>query len=80
MDLVMSGLDYRRTPLDLRQRLAFSQAETARLLAWLRQQPGVRGCVPPSTCNRTELYLSGELETPWRPCSACSKRQGLQNL
>ena len=76
MNLVMSGLDYRRTPLDLRQRLAFSQAETARL----RQQPGGRGYVLLSTCNRTELYLSGEPETPWRPCSACSKRQGLQNL
>ena len=66
MSLVMSGLDYLRAPLDLRQRLAFSKSEVSRLLAWLQSQPGVRGCVLLSTCNRTELYLSGEAETPWR--------------
>ncbi len=66
MSLVMSGLDYRRAPIALRERLAFSKGETARLVRWLRTRPGVTGCVLLSTCNRTELYLSGEAETPWR--------------
>ena len=66
MTLMMSGLDCHRTPLDQRQRLAFSQSLTEEFLHWLRAQPGVEGCVLLSTCNRTELYLSGSAETPWR--------------
>ena len=66
MNLVMSGLDCHRASLDLREKLAFSKQELLGMLDWLRQQPGVEGCVLLSTCNRTELYLSGETETPWR--------------
>ena len=66
MSLVMSGLDCHRASIALRERLAFSQQEVRELLMWLRHQPGVEGCVLLSTCNRTELYLSGEADTPWR--------------
>ena len=66
MSLVMSGLDCHRASIALRERLAFSQQEVRELLVWLRHQPGVEGCVLLSTCNRTELYLSGEADTPWR--------------
>ena len=66
MSLVMSGLDCHRASIALRERLAFSQQEVRELLVWLRHQPGVEGCVLLSTCNRTELYLSGETDTPWR--------------
>lgn len=66
MSLVMSGLDCHRASIALRERLAFSQQEARELLLWLRHQPGVEGCVLLSTCNRTELYLSGETDTPWR--------------
>ena len=64
--LMMSGLDCHRAPLDQRQRLAFSQSLAEEFLHWLRGQPGVEGCVLLSTCNRTELYISGSAETPWR--------------
>ena len=67
MSLVMSGLDCHGTAIDLRERLAFSRQEVLQMLQWLRQQPGVEGCVLLSTCNRTEIYLSGTAEiTPWR--------------
>ena len=66
MMLVMSGLDCHRAPLDQRQRLAFSQSLAEEFLHWLHAQPGVEGCVLLSTCNRTELYISGSTETPWR--------------
>ena len=66
MSIVMSGLDCHRASIALRERLAFSPQQVQTLLGWLRQQPGVDGCVLLSTCNRTELYLSGEAETPWR--------------
>ena len=64
--LTMSGLDCHRTPLDQRQRLSFSQSLAEEFLHWLHAQPGVEGCVLLSTCNRTELYISGSAETPWR--------------
>ena len=66
MTLLMSGLDCHRTPLDQRQRLAFTPSMAEQFLRWLRSQPGVEGCVLLSTCNRTELYISGSAETPWR--------------
>ena len=66
MSIIMSGLDCHRSSIALRERLAFSRPQVQALLAWLGQQPGVEGCVLLSTCNRTELYLSGEAETPWR--------------
>ena len=66
MTLMMSGLDYHRTPIDQRQRLAFSQSLAEEFLRWLHAQSGVEGCVLLSTCNRTELYISGSAETPWR--------------
>lgn len=66
MNLFMSGLDYRHAALDIREKLAFSPDQVRSLLVWLRCQPGVEGCVLLSTCNRTELYLTGSPETPWR--------------
>ena len=66
MSLVMSGLDCHGAPIALRERLAFPRQSAMELLRWLRQQPGVTGCVLLSTCNRTELYLSGTEQTPWR--------------
>ena len=64
--LMMSGLDCHRAPLDQRQRLAFSQSLAEEFLHWLHSQPGVEGCALLSTCNRTELYINGSAETPWR--------------
>jgi len=62
----MSGLDCHRCSLALRERLAFSKQRIPKLLVWLRQQPGVEGCILLSTCNRTELYLTGTAQAPWR--------------
>ena len=66
MSLIMSGLDCHRASLDLRQQLAFSREGVEEISRWLVRQPGVEGCVLLSTCNRTELYISGETEEPWR--------------
>ena len=44
MSLTMSGLDCHRTPLALREQLAFSGEGLRRALDHLRDQPGVTGC------------------------------------
>lgn len=67
MSLVMSGLDCHQAGVRLRETLAFSKDGVKEMLVWLKQQPGVTGCVLLSTCNRTEIYLSGDFESaPWR--------------
>lgn len=77
MSLTMSGLDCHRASIGLRERLAFSGQQVREVLDRLRRQPGVEGCVLLSTCNRTELYLSGSAETPWRLlCRAANVPEG----
>lgn len=66
MGLIMSSLDHCRASVDLRGQLAFSSRQIPGLLKALLACPRVEGCVLVSTCNRTELYLSGSGETPWR--------------
>ena len=63
MALAMSGLDYDRAPVALRERLSFTKNAVADLDRTLAGRPGVEGAVLLSTCNRTEVYLSGDVET-----------------
>ena len=67
MSLVMSGLDCHRAGVSLREKLAFSRQEVRELLGRIKSQPGITGCVLLCTCNRTEIYLSGDGDvSPWR--------------
>ena len=67
MSLMMSGLDCHKAGVALREKLAFSRQQVQEVLGKLSSQPGVTGCVLLSTCNRTEVYLSGDMQTsPWR--------------
>lgn len=67
MRLWMSGLDYRRAPVALRERLSFSKSGVMDIERRVCRMPGVEGAVLLSTCNRTELYLScGEERNPGR--------------
>ena len=73
MSISMSGLDCHGAGVALRETLAFSKEQVLEMLMKLRAQPGVDGCVLLSTCNRTELYLSGSPEmSPWRLLCRCA--------
>ncbi len=45
--------------MDARETVSFTQGQTERLCRRICREEGVSGCVLLSTCNRTELYLSG---------------------
>lgn len=60
MNLVMTGLDWHKAPIDLRESLSFTRSRVLELDRRLWSREGVEGCVLLSTCNRTELYLSCE--------------------
>jgi len=54
--LFLLGWDFRQTPVELRERLAFSPDRVRQALAELRQQGLLAEGVILSTCNRTEVY------------------------
>ena len=58
MGIIMSGLDYQKAPIALREQLSFTKTQAGALTGRLAQGEGILGCVLLSTCNRTELYLS----------------------
>ncbi|MCD8354875.1 MAG: glutamyl-tRNA reductase [Clostridiales bacterium] len=60
MKLWMSGLDYERTEMALRERLSFPTERVRTLDRAIAGTEGVTGAVLLSTCNRTELYLTAE--------------------
>jgi glutamyl-tRNA reductase len=59
MNIFVSGINYRNTPLEIREKLAFSEHEVKELLAAICSLHGVSGAVMLSTCNRTEIYIDG---------------------
>ena len=57
MSLVVTGLNHRTAPIEIREKLAFGGADQAHLLEALRQRPSLSEAALLSTCNRTEAYL-----------------------
>lgn len=61
--LVTVGLSHHRAPLDVRERVAFAEADLPDALTRLRGLAGVNEAAIVSTCNRTEiLAVAGEPE------------------
>ncbi|MCL2259788.1 MAG: glutamyl-tRNA reductase [Fibromonadales bacterium] len=56
--LIMTGLDHKSASLDIREQFALTKEKTRQILAAIKENNVVGGCVIVSTCNRTELYAS----------------------
>ncbi len=56
MNIVAVGLNHRTAPVELRERLAVTEARLPDALARLKRWPGIDEGVILSTCNRVELY------------------------
>lgn len=62
MPLITLGLSHHTSPIELRERMAFAEADLPDALARLRALDGVQEAAILSTCNRTELMaVSGRL-------------------
>jgi len=57
MNLMMTGIDHKRSALSVRERFAVTKAKAGKALADVKDG-GISGCVILSTCNRMELYAS----------------------
>jgi glutamyl-tRNA reductase len=60
MRLVVTGLNHRTAPVEVRERLAFDPAALPAALRALRKRAGVLEAVILSTCNRVELVAATE--------------------
>jgi glutamyl-tRNA reductase len=54
---IVIGLNHRTAPVEVRERLSFSNEQAREFLTKLRSKPGVSAVVLLSTCNRTEFYM-----------------------
>lgn len=56
MHLLTVGLNYKNTPVELRERFSFADEALGDALDQLRQTKSILECAILSTCNRTEVY------------------------
>src|SRR5207249_6642765 len=56
VSVLVAGLNYKSTPLDLLERFSFDAAQLPKALLAARASEHVREAVILSTCNRTEVY------------------------
>lgn len=56
MILTAFGINHKTAPVDIREKVAFSDDQLVEALASLNKKQGVQGTVIVSTCNRTEIY------------------------
>ena len=61
MSIAMIGIDYKKAPVDIRSLFSFTKKTASETMARLKEKEGVSGCILLSTCNRTELWISGSL-------------------
>lgn len=58
MGISMIGIDYNQASVDVRSEFSFTKKNAMSALERLKKEPGVRGCILLSTCNRMELWVS----------------------
>jgi len=58
MRIAVLGINHKTAPVEIREKLSFSEQSLAKHLLKLKDYPGIEGCIILSTCNRTEIYAS----------------------
>lgn len=60
MELVVFGLNHKTAPVEIRERLSFKESELEKAVRKLKERGIINEAVILSTCNRVEVYASGE--------------------
>lgn len=63
MKLLVTGLNHRTAPVEVRERVAFEAQALPEALCQLKQRPGVIEGMILSTCNRVEVAVTADDET-----------------
>ncbi|MFN3487363.1 MAG: glutamyl-tRNA reductase, partial [Planctomycetota bacterium] len=79
MEISVTGLNHKRAPVELREKLAVDGAALGPALAALQKGLGARELVILSTCNRVEVYAVHDGEPPGveAVAAALGARQGV---
>jgi len=56
--IVVVGLNHRTAPVEVREKMSFSEHSLKNALEKLKSYPLIEGCAILSTCNRTEIYAA----------------------
>ncbi len=68
MKFLVTGLNHRTAPVEVRERLAFNEAKLARALDELKARPGLLEGMILSTCNRVEIAVTTDEQTDAEEC------------
>jgi len=60
MKIYVIGLNYKTTPIEIREKFSVNTEECGEMLCELKRLEGVSECALLSTCNRTELHIYSE--------------------
>ena len=63
MKLLLTGLNHRTAPVEVRERLAFEEKALPEALDQLKQRPGLLEGMILSTCNRVEVAVAADEDT-----------------
>lgn len=74
------SVSFKKTPLPIRQQFAFSQEEQTRFLSELIEKGKISGGVIVSTCNRSEIYFTGDKMTEVGEELSCFKGIEKENI
>ncbi|MGI5920833.1 MAG: glutamyl-tRNA reductase [Syntrophomonadaceae bacterium] len=58
MYVLLTGLNHRSAPVEIREKFAFTESDLERVYTNLNNRPEIEGVVLLTTCNRTEIYVT----------------------
>ena len=67
MNIIVVGLSHKTAPIEIRERLAFSESSLKEALHRVKELPEIREGLIISTCNRVEIYANSGDNAPGPP-------------
>lgn len=58
-EIMIVGINHKTAPVELREKLSFTESQLTRSLEFCKLSAGITECVILTTCNRTEIYVAG---------------------
>lgn len=77
MDIYQIGISHKTAPVDIREQLAFSGSEKEEYLSLVKKEENIGECVLITTCNRTEIYVTGDKAAADRAMELMAAYKGL---
>lgn len=80
MTIVAAVLDYKSAAIDVREKISFTSGRIREILRKITSDACISGAVLLSTCNRTELYVSGQNTDDLNPARILCMEAGVSDV